>query len=431
MAVDRNKFQATSLAKNKEADEAVEAVVGRSGFERADVHKLESGKNTFRIYPPHPDGGGETFAEPVVRVFLPVMVEEKDDKGNVVMEGKNPKMKEIQKPIFNSRYHGSTPKDLVEQYVALGEAHAETIKDTKLKEAFLNRLKGKFSRTASERLPGLTYKTTYVMYADSIKGGAVAKFARLEVGTAIKDGLNKAAAATEDAGDPIAVDPFTDPDTGRAVIITYNNQATKPADYYDVQLDSTSVKGPGNQLILKTYPLTDEQLEKYLKYPSLHSLYHNSFKRKDFEWQLKGLELFDKKYNIGIYDTDDFASIVEEISGYYPFDNQEPSAEEVEATIAQQQESVIEEKVDEITDDLTLMNRVELRNVNIKEKLGLKLAPTMSDEEVRNLIREKRIATEIPYIPLPGEEGYQEEQPTIAAKPLSAAERIRKLKEGK
>lgn len=457
MALDRSKFKATKLAANKEKDQAVDSAMGRQGrAERADLHKINPGKNYFRIYPPHPtdnDDDSLTFSEPVVRVFLPAMVEEKDDKGVVQTNKKGePLMKETSKPVFNSRIHGDTLKDLVEEYVALGKKIAEDEKAAgKDRDNFLAKLLGKFSRNKDERLPGLLYKTSYAMYADKIENGEMVKFARLEVGVAVKDGMNKAS-ATEDADDAMQVDPWTDVEDGRAVVIEYNDKATKPADYYNVQMDNITTKVAGVGQVVRSFPLSDAQLENYMKFPSLAKLYKKAFKRRDFQLQLEGLELFDAKYDLGIFEREEFQTIVEEIDSYYPEvdaedSNEEPSeskAAPVKASSLKQKEEPINDmpwdKTDEVAeeeeepeeasaDELDLMNRVELKSINTSEALGIKILTTMSDDALRAAIRNARLQKG-------PEEEELEEEPVVAQAPPAGKketvkERMARLKEGK
>lgn len=444
MAIDRTKFKATVAAKNVEKDAQVNAQMGKTFGERADVHKLKPGRNMFRIYPPHPDKGGDTYAEPIVRVFLPVMVQEKDDKGVLLTDNGQPKMKEINKPIFNSRIHAGTAKDLVEEYVALGKVMAESIAP-EAKQKFIDKLVGKFSRNANERLPGAMYKTNYGMYAESIDNGKFVKFGRLEAGEAIKQGLNKAA-ANEEEGDVIAVDPFTDPETGRAVVINYDDKASKPADYYNVSLDTFMIKEGPQKGMARLFPLSDAQLEAFMAFPALTTLYKNSFKRKDFEWQLKGLEQFDKKYQLGIFSTEEFAEIVLEIDEYYPADDQSGSdngatvqstQHSVTGTAATQEGSGDEveddnepEEADEITDDLSLMSRAELKAVNKKEGLHIEVKTKWTDDDLRSEIRRKRAASTLTEEPLPGEDGYVEPEveKTDGTVKESAVDRIKRLR---
>lgn len=396
MALDRSKFRATSLVKNKESEDAVNNISNRGKYERTDALKLKDGKNYIRIYPPHPGKGGEVYAEPVMRVFLPMMVDEKDKGGNVTGQ------KESSKPVFNARQHGGFEKDLVDEYIRLTKEKAEGL-DKKEKEELLAKIMGKYAKDPNQRIAGIQYKVQYAMYANEVDvvGKVFGKFGKLEVGPAVKDGLNSAAASAEDDTNPMSVDPFSDADEGRLVVITYDSKATKPSDYYDVVIDSVSNGGR-----LRLFPLSDDQLEAFDKLPSLHTMYHNVFKLNDFKLQLKGLEFFDTKFNIGIFETDEFLDIAEEIKAY--FDEEVATAEQQEAEPEYVDELV--EQDEEIQDQFTNMSRLQLSSFSRSNPaLKVKILPAMSDEEIRTALRKATEQAEpIPQEPLPGEPGYKE-----------------------
>jgi hypothetical protein len=272
------------------------------------------------------------------------------------------------------------------------------------------------------------------------------KFARLEVGYAVKEGMNTAAAG-EDSNDPLAVDPWTDVEDGRAVLIDYNDKATKPADYYKVSMDNATEKVAGQKgLTVRTFPLTDEQLETYLKYDSLAKIFKGSFKKKDFEWQLKGLELFDQKNKLGIFDTEEFEEIMVEIAEYYSDEAEEaPTAtEEAPATEEAQEEqrdaptATVEEEED--NDELDLLTRGELKALKVSEGLDVKFMTTDTDDTIRQKIRAARKAAVIPHIDLPGEkpgtgkevkEAVKEEVKKEVVAKESTADRLKRLRTAK
>lgn len=421
MSIDRSKFKGSSLAKVAETDAAANQLVGKANRNWADTLKIEDGSNRFRVYPAHPEEGDEetVYAEPVSRVFLPVIVEEKDKDGNVIYErGNKPKLKETQKPIFNSKLHGGTEKDLVEEYANLARLAADTIKDDAEKQKFLAKINGAYNDNPAFRLPGLTFQQSWVMYADRLadSGSKILEFGRLEVKKSIKDKMNKVA-ALEDAQSPLGVDPYSDAEAGLPVIIVKNVQMKggskiKPQDIYEVALDKNFDRVTKR---LTEYPLTDEQLEKLMTFPSLKSLFRNAFKKKDFMLQLEGLELFDNKYEIGIFNTDEFTQIAEEIAAYYPED-EEPAAEGSE----QGGEDAHDEKEVE-KDQFDLMSRLELKSFITKNRLGIAIKERMTDDDIRAAIR--TVQEPIPHVPLPGEEGDTPPPVTkpVATKPVTPA----------
>lgn len=377
------------------------AAAGKGRKSMTENLDIEVGINRFRIYPVHPDGGGVTFAEAVSRVFLPAMVQERDGENKpVLLPNGQPKLKKGMKPVFNSKLHGNTKRDLVEEYLNIGLRMAENIKDPEKKKAFLAKLNGQYSDNAQYRLPGVKYKLTYEMYADKLgKGDQVTEFGRLGVSNDVKEKMNKVG-AYESTKDPLGMDPWSNPDTGLPAVITkQQNQPgqtkIKPADIYGVTIDKDV---DVNDRLIR-YPISDERLEKWLELPSLFKLFRNVFKRSDFELQLAGLEMFDADYSIGVFHTEEFLLIAEEISGYY--------AEEVAPAVAEEEPAEEEEAADEVTgDQFDLLTRLELKSYIAKEKLGITIKQNFTDDQIRDLIRKALVARKLPIgndEPLPGE----------------------------
>jgi hypothetical protein len=213
-----------------------------------------------------------------------------------------------------------------------------------------------------------------------------------------------------------ANDPFTDLEEGRALVIMYNDKAEKPADYYSVSIDTAteSAEMNGRKIqIQKVYPLTDEDLDTLMGFPSLFKTFRNCFKKRDFILQFTGLEFFDKKNGMGIFHSPEFQTVIEEISAYYPEDAA-PSKEEVEKEIA---EAEHEEEVEETTeetgtgdDQFTLMNRDELKKFNLDNKVGILVKPSMDDDTLRGRLRE--------WVEAVAEGGGEEEEETAETAPV-------------
>lgn len=399
MALDRSKFKATSIAKAVEQDQEIAASLGKSRSGFTGYIKLEDGVNIIRIYPPHAeeDGGGEVFAEPKVTVFLPMMVPERDSQGQEIIENGRPKLKEGVKSVFNSRIHGNTEKDLVEQYVSIGlkkleremEGQSDPKKVAEITEK-INRLKGNYAL----KIQGLNYQSKWALYADRIVG-KTATFGTLEIGAAIKERLNSLAASTDSENNPLATDPFTDIEEGRAVVITYNKSATKPQDYYKTELDAVmedAVIAGKTYKMPRLFPLTDEQLEVFDKAEPLKKRFVNVFSRKDFNLQMEGLEYFDQKHKIGLFQDDEFIAVCEEIDGYYPDDttNEEDGSGVIE-TQATHAPVVADEPEHDMFD---LMDRKELGDWHRANKSGVIVKPTIKDDQLRDMAREHLAAME-------------------------------------
>jgi len=464
MAFDRSKFKATTSKTLKQKDEETQNLVSNKPNQADYINipakdrngKKIDGTYTVRIYPFHPDGGGDTFCEVKGVHWLKVMSPKRDKDGKIQKDDKGNEIKELRpKPVFNSKIHGGTPKDIVEEYIAFAEKVAKENFPTSLdkQKDFLAPIKGGFGT----KFDGLLVRQTWVMYADLIGDDGKKTFGRLEVGRAVKQRLN-AIAASESPNDPLGTDPFTDIVDGRAVKITYDGNAKKSQDYYTTEIDSTFDKVTK---MIKLYPLSDEDLEKFLTYPSLASQFKNVYSKKDFNLAIEGLKNFDDEFKLGIFGYEAFLDIAEEIEAYYPdvenpTDGEGQEEEEVEEMkpvakqptkakpiakkpVVEEEEEIEEEEIAEEGDEFSEMSRNDLKIYIRDNKTGIVVTPKMSDEDVRNKLREWVNADLNPEVEpepakapkadpnevkgdLPWEK--EEEAPKAESKGMSAADRV-------
>lgn len=315
---DRSKLKATSMKTLKNQQEELDKVRPSGGGKDLLFLSIDEGKNTFRVFPFHPDGGGSSYAEAKCVSFLNVMKPKRDDKFKII-EGE---FELKRSPIFNAKVHGGFKKDPVEEYmnfakeVAIPEYVGE---DTDKFNTIWEHIVGNFQK----KLQGIKPMDGTVVYAvKKEKNGEWSKVGRLEVGKAIKKQLIDLALEFS-SGEDATPDPFSDPNEGIAIII--DNSGTG-FDRYKVSLDSKKEKM--SQTFIPT-PLTDEQLEEWSKLEPLYKLYVNSYSRSDFNAQLEGLKEFDdslvkKGYPIQVFGYDQFLDTLAEI------ESQLPEAEEKE-----------------------------------------------------------------------------------------------------
>jgi hypothetical protein len=425
MAIDRSKFIRTSASQLQQDDKDLNKTLGRKERGNNKGHTLDDGHNLFRLYPAHPVemGGGRSFVEPFVQTFLPAMVQDKDKDGNVKKDNQGkPVMKLGVRPVWNTKAHGNKKKDLVEEFIILAgkTANAMGLKGDSYKE-YMKPIYGAYSKDPNKNIQGVNYPLLWVVYADKYPGANSASVPSLDefrLKKSVKDRLNSIA-AMETSNDPLGTDPFTDLEEGKAVKIFYNKEAEKASDYYTTELDNSTVTEVinGKQYKLpKTYPLTDDQLENFLKLEPLAVKYGEKLAtRKNFEAQLAGLELVDNKYQMGIFGLQEWGDIVIEIDSYYP---------EVDAPIGTPTEAVsdvVEDVVEDDTDEFELMNRTELTAYAKSNKTGILVRPALDDEGLRQKLRawKENLTTDAPGALLPNEEGYKEEEVVALVSKLS------------
>lgn len=316
---DRSKFKATPLQtlEKQEKEQNEKRNFGTGGLK---FHQFDKGENLVRIYPCHPDGLGESFAEPKTVTFLEVKVPKKDKEGNEI-----PGESELKsKPIFNAKVHGDYEKDLVEEYMSYAKTVVipDLYTEKEDQEQAWNKVTG--YKSGNKFVPGIKPIDTWCMYVDKY-GGKTNGFGIIEVKKSVVNGLREEAAKLIGSDSTIMPDPYTDPDNGVRAIIDYNPDAKKPEDYYKVQLEMTR---DGLNFSLVPTELTDEQLEFFMKQDSLYKRYRKSYKRSDFDYQLEGLKRFDEKIGLNVFAYDSWLDICQEISDMIPEDEPENPAED-------------------------------------------------------------------------------------------------------
>jgi hypothetical protein len=289
MAIDRSKLKATSLNTLKKQDKEVAKVTSKKG-DRAGFVDIDDGWNKFRIYPAHPESS--SFIFPKVVHWIPQEVE-------IYVDGQPIGKKEIKnRPIFNSKVHGGTKKDIITEYIEFVQKLIKNeSKDPSEVEKLLAPLKG--MKTS------LMPKTNWICYVDKYDKSGKKEFGRLEITDGTKNKLNELAALNEDENTVIGLDPFTDPDDGIAIILNYDphKKTAKGLEdfknYYTLSFEEKKINKFTTE---KTpTPLTDEDLEFWLAQESLEKLYSNSYKRSDFEKALAGLQIYDQQHGFGVF----------------------------------------------------------------------------------------------------------------------------------
>lgn len=282
---------------------------------------IEKGKdNKFRIFPFHPDGGGNSFAVPLCVTYLEIKRPKYDKVAKKVVEGQ---FEYKSFPIFNSIVHGGWPFDLVEVYMEIAKktaipAFLEDVEDQAEKEQLFNTIWTLIRGNAQAKINGIAPQRSWVAYAAKAIGKEADgsdKWSDVglwnDIKPSVKDKMNERASELE------IPDPFSHWDEGIPVIVTKAEKAEKSTDWYKVKLDQKKDLVTGK--VLGTYnevPLTDAQLEAWSKLKPLHELYVDSFKHSDLQKQVEGLQRFDqqlakKGYPINVFGLDEFLDYVE------------------------------------------------------------------------------------------------------------------------
>lgn len=370
MAFDRNRFQAAKLDVNKKVTDEVEKTFQKQSG-RGDYHSITDGANYFRMMPPHDPN--EPSMQAKVVYWLDCKVEEVDQDGK-------PTGKTIVKsrPIFDSRIHGGTPKDIIFEYINYTKKKIfATIQDKDEKSKKLAPIQG-WRDKAGKWNPGILPNQSFVCYAT--KGDIKPEnLGRLELWARDKETLEKLN-ISEKSDEPIITDNFSDPNDGVRFIITKGKDSK--GSYYTL-ITKDNFEATGVRDIEKAWKewkssqvVPDDVLIKLSEMEPLSKQFKNAYKRNDFERAVEALEMFDIKHNFGTFQDQEFRDIILEIDGYY--------------SVESNTSSPVDETKSAIENTLTLeeMNRDQLKQY-IKEKgYGFKVVNSMSDDVIRETIYE-------------------------------------------
>lgn len=375
---DRSKYKKAS---SEEMAQQAEQMAARSenSSDRALFLKVEPGINKFRIFPAPLKAESSLFCFPKVTSFLPLMVDEYKDgqkTGNQVLK---------RSAIFNAKVHGNLEIDIVEAYIeAAKEKFSALCKDKKELYKKLTPL--------TDWKTGIKPSSSYICYAIKYTGnGQNKQYGRLQLTDGVKKQLDSLCLREGKSGAPIVVDLFSDPDSGKPFQWTSNPNA-----------EDAKSRNKINILFEENMSLTDEELEMLEGWDSLESLYTNSYKRSDFEKQVKGLQRFDKDNKLNIFDSPAFQSILETAKEEIDekLGNEEESEEETQeekTTIkkdslkskAEESEEMEEDSIPEILEEMDKKTLMSLPKILELEVEGIKI--TTPPSKMRRLIKDAMV----------------------------------------
>ena len=339
----RSQLKATKIKSLKKRIDADYAMVGTNSNEYLN---LEDGKTIkIRIFPAHP--GGADFYIPIKRYWLSFTTEDGETKRGYVLD---------------SRTHGGTKMDVVDEYVKYAKRKIGDDADK------LEALVGTGPKSNS-----LNPSYSWMCYAAKISGDEPLRAKLWEFKKTVRDLLNKLA-MSEDDDEVIEVDPFTDPDEGLPISVTYNKNPNrkKGEQYYDVVFPKK----------VTARPLTDEEIEYFMGLKPLTEII-SRYGMRDFERALEGLQNFDEDNEIGLFDDDEWLEHLEEIKAQYDTDDENGEPKDKKSCKGGKKDSkrvakkVEEEDEDDSDDD----EEEEDEKPEKKSKKSSKKEPESEDED--------------------------------------------------
>ena len=366
----RSQLKATSIKRLQKQIDEDNAMVGAQSS--AEYLNLEDGKTIkIRIFPCHP--GQEDFYVARKCYWMSFVGDDGEQHRGTVLD---------------SRVHGGTKYDVVEEYVKYAKKKVGNDADK------LEALTGSGPKSNS-----LNPQYSWLCYADKINGDDQLRAKLWEFKKMVRDAINKLA-FSEDEDEVIEVDPFTDPDEGLPIMVTYrkNPNKKKGENFYEVAFPKK----------VSARPLTDEEIEYFMTLKPLSEVI-NRYGMRDFERALEGLQNFDTENEIDLFEDEDWLEHLEEIKAQYDAEEDsqdskpakkstkkvvkkgaEPEDDEEEDEPEDNTEEDSDEEDDEEEesgDEFDKLDRSALKKYIVDNDLEISVKKSMSDDDLRNAIR--------------------------------------------
>lgn len=374
----RSQLKATSIKRLQKQIDADNEMVGTGSS--TEYLNLEDGKTIkIRIFPGHP--GQEDFYVAKKCYWLSFRTDDGEERRGTVLD---------------SKVHGGTKYDVVEEYVKYAKKFIGNDADK------LEALVGTGPKSNS-----LNPQYTWLCYADRVNGDDQLRAKLWEFKKMVRDAMNKLA-FSEDEDEVIEVDPFTDPDEGLPINVTYrkNPNKKKGENYYEVAFPKK----------VSARPLTDEEIEYFMSLKPLSEVI-GKYGMRDFERALEGLQNFDEDNEIGLFEDDAWLEHLEEIKAQYDADDEEDEApkkktavkkttvkktapapeeddEDADEAEGEDDEEDDAEEQENDGDEFDDMDRSELKKYISKNGLNVSVKKSMSDDDLREAIRAASKATD-------------------------------------
>ena len=280
------------------------------GAQSNEYLNLEDGKTIkIRIFPGHP--GEENFYIAKKCYWLTVEGNDGDPRRTTVLD---------------SVVHGGTEKDLCAEFIKY--AKNKWKKDADKLDCFSGQ-------------DSLSPQYSWLCYADKVVQDEELRAKLWEFKKMVRDAMNKLA-FSEDDDEPIEVDPFTDPDEGLPIMVKYMKKPNKKKgeNFYEVSFPKK----------VSARPLTDEEIEYFMTLKPLSEVI-TPYGMRDFERALEGLQNFDEEHDLGMFEDDGWLEIVEEVKAQYDAEDDEEEEKPKKKTSKKVTKKVSKKDEEEDEDD--------------------------------------------------------------------------------
>lgn len=295
--------QAKKIEESKERKKSS----GKTSF----IKDLEfcEGNNYIRLFPAHPDSKGKEYLVPGRICFLTVKKKVTDEDGNESIVLK-------QSPIFSSIDAGGTKKDIIEEYRSFVYKSAYT----KYKGKENDKERNDFLAPLKAYPSGISIDNKFYAYGRLKNSETNGEWVhgRLKLPSTCFDFIKfENADGVEEGDEQVKACGFSTMDDAWLIRLTKKiemNGKNKKVSY-SYSMPKTSDK---KSVVLDT--MKDADFDWLGEQVPLDYQLRGSYKRADFNKAVKALKSFDKKNGYGVFEEDDFLVTLEEISSYYPED---------------------------------------------------------------------------------------------------------------
>lgn len=380
------KYSGSKIATLKKKREQEDKEMGYNGG--GEFFTLEIGTNRFRIFPPH--NPNDTFDFQRVLWWLPITKED----GSTGM-----------RPFPHMRRQIGLGVDLAEEYRKGCEKFLlDSDDDGEEKVEKLKHWK-----------TGLKEAMSWCSYAKKVENDEmVGELGILDYNKTTRDSMDKVI-ATEEEDQEIDVDPFSDPVTGHplSIKIVEVKKGKKTQKEYSAEIPRKA----------KAIPLTDEHFDEFDSAKPLKEMF-GKMSEKQFDDYLEALENFDEINDFNYWGTDEWQEILVKIKAQVGNDEEDEKSkkdskkksdsgkkksavveddeeeekpkvkkkpvtveEDEEDDEEEEDEDDEEEEDDEEGIDIDKLDRKELKELIIQEKLEINVKKSWSDDDIRDAIR--------------------------------------------
>lgn len=314
MPFDRSKYRASNfdaIKKEEEKQQQTDKKFVDYGDRKAGFFNIADGKNQVHVLPAH------SPEDPAYVSIRTAMLKVLDDEW---VDGEKTGKKVLRnKKIFIATQHCDAVReaglqDPIEFYIQKVFEKAEEFQDNEDKKKFLFPIQG--GGSGKNWVPGCIPSSTWVCYVQDIKRDLY----RLELRNNWFTQLQKKSMELAEESDKVSLDMFSSPDDGFPLIITKGKKEVKGKEQVYYEIDAAKPKmGQSWEAFFEQNRITDEELQRLEKQPSLKELYVNCYTTRDLELAISGLKNLENAHpEFGVLETPEFESLIEKLYAIVP-----------------------------------------------------------------------------------------------------------------